>query len=364
MGIQEKYNEINKKFSNAGSIINKVLFIVFVLCIALLIIYMFIPNNNKINVVQTDNVPGGTLIECPQTVYASLEKVTITDINVIDRISLINYGSEVLVGPNQKNLVAPITNPQVSTPGFLGNCLADSREVITVTTDNITRIYPLAILDYHIVINDTVGNTPIAVVYTPTSGMINVFKTTVKNSRLIFGHTGSLYKNTDLLVDFSSDTLWSAKTGEALVGMMTGAKLQKIDFRFMNYSRAKTEYPNAQIVTFSTGFKRNYGIDPFIEYKNNNLIPQELSNQSSILSIKEFVLGFTVDNQYYAISTSKIKDQTPYHASIGNNLLTAVYNDGEYILTLNANGESARQISFEIMYWFVWYDYYPATRVL
>ena len=363
MGLKENLINYSKRYNKVGSVFNKVLIVIFVLCAAVMVMYSLDPQRFQSQVVQTDNVPTGVYIDCPRTQTGSLENLTISNINIVDKISVIDYTTDVLKGPNQKNLIPPVTKPEFSTYTELGSCFPDDQMVITVTTDNITKVYPLAILDYHIVINDIIGNTPVAVVYTPTSGIINVFKTLLKTNHVILGHTGSLYKNTDLLVDFSTDTLWSAKTGEALVGVMTGGKLEKINFRLMNYGKAKTEYTLGKIMTFSTGFRRDYGIDPFKEFKNNNVIPQQTSNQSTLLNLKETVVGFVYNNQNYAISINKIKDQTPYSAIIGADKLTSTYSKGEYILTL-ISGNVTSKLNFEFMYWYVWYDYYPDTIVL
>ena len=110
--------------------------------------------------------------------------------------------------------------------------------VVVVDYGTEVRVYPITILQYHIVINDVVAGNLYSIAYSPVSGIYRVFSGQVKNEKLIFGHTGNLYKNTDLLVDFQNDTLWSIESGQALVGVMAGAPLDMIDLKIMNYASA------------------------------------------------------------------------------------------------------------------------------
>jgi len=352
----------NKFYRKANGIYNKIIVIILLLVVGSLIIYMVNSRGGKVDVINVDNVDSGTYIECPQTADKYLETVNYQDINTVKQISVINFETEVLVSSNKKNIIPPITKPEFTDYVILDECFMDSQKVITVTIGEETKIYPLAILEYHLVINDVMGYTPIIVVYTPITGITRVYKSSVKGEKYIFGHSGNLYRNTDLLVDFKTDSLWSSKEGTALVGIMTGATLEKLDFRLMNYGKAKQDFPNGKVMTFATGFRRGYGLDPFVEYKNSNALFQEPAYKYQVIEDKQQVIGFEYNENHYAVELSKITENAPYISKIEEKNLKIILSGGEYIAYLGS-GEDGRIVT-DIMYWFTWYDYNPDTRVL
>lgn len=362
MKINIDTSKFTKFYTRASGLYNKIIIVLAVIVIIGLIYYLINPPEQQVEL-QTDNIATvGEFLNCPQTGDDYLEQVTISNINLVSQISLINYKTEVLEAQNQKNIIPPITKPVFMSYETLGSCFGDFQKVITVTVNNITKIYPVAILEYHIVINDIIDKTPIIVVYTPISGIIKAFNSSLRSETAVFGHSGSIYKNTDLLVDFKTDSLWSVFNGKALVGISTGAILPEVEFRVMNYGKAKTEYPEAQVMSFITGFRRNYGVDPFVEFKNNNIYFQEPFNKSNLVRGKEIILGFEYNGIHYAVPTEKVSDNETYNSTAEGQDVKVEYTDGEYIAYMGADQET--KLKLEIMYWYIWYDYYPDTRVI
>jgi len=363
MSLTDTLKKTDKFIKKTGAVYDKVALILLLLIVGIILIYMVSGINNSSNgPAKTDNIGQTTAINCPQTDAKNIQNVDLLDINTATQISSINYNTDVLISQNKKNIIPPVTRPEYVSYSLLGSCLEDTRKVLVVNVDGQTKVYPLDILAYHIAINDVYTNTPIVVIYSPISDIYRVFKTTVKGQVYTFGHSGALYKNTDLLVDFQTDTLWSALTGEALVGTMTGAKLEQIDYRIMNYGRAKSEFPEGQVMTFMTGFVRQYGVDPFLDFKNSNLEEQEPSFSSNALPVKQVVLGFQVKGIHYAVPTSNVTDKQPYYSSVNGQTLKVILVNGEYIIYLGDSNPNPQ--NYDSMYWYVWYNYYPDTKMV
>lgn len=322
---------------------------------------------NKPSNTASDNVDSSgslnKLIECPQTAEAYLEKADLVDIKTVTQIGLINYDKEVLLSQNKKNLVPPVNKPLFVNYDTLNGCFEDGRQVVVVQVADEVRLYPVAILEYHIVVNDVIAGEPIAVVYAPISGIVRAFKTTIKTDKLVFGHSGNLYKNTDLLVDFKTDSLWSVQNGKALIGVMSGGILEQIDYKVMNYAKAKNDYPQAKIMSMVTGYRRTYGIDPFIDYKTSLSIFQEPTNKSSNLADKDLILGFNYQGVNYAIAQKKVMQSQIYRTKIATDVdVKIVYDQGQFTLYVGKGSDS--ETKFDLMYWYVWYDYNPDTHVI
>jgi hypothetical protein len=73
--------------------------------------------------------------------------------------------------------------------------------VIALETSGHTRAYPLQILIYHEIINDRLGDTPLAVTFCPLSNAAMVFDRRVAGRELNFGSTGRPRKSDLVMYD-------------------------------------------------------------------------------------------------------------------------------------------------------------------
>ena len=78
------------------------------------------------------------------------------------------------------------------------------------------------ILEYHQIVNDTVGGVPIAVTYDPLTGAPLAWKRSVGGRTLRFGVSGLLYNSGFLLYDHETESLWSQFDGRAIAGPLAG----------------------------------------------------------------------------------------------------------------------------------------------
>ena len=89
------------------------------------------------------------------------------------------------------------------------------------------RAYPLRVLVWHEVVNDTVSGLPILVTYNPLSEGIAVFDRRVAGRTLSFGVSGLLYQSNLLMYDRDgtrgAESLWSQLQARAVSGPAAGA---------------------------------------------------------------------------------------------------------------------------------------------
>jgi hypothetical protein len=82
-------------------------------------------------------------------------------------------------------------------------------------TNGDARAYPLRILIWHEIVNDTVGGVPVVVTYCPLCNTSLVFRRELDGRTLDFGTTGKL-RNSDLVMyDRQTESWWQQFTGEA-----------------------------------------------------------------------------------------------------------------------------------------------------
>jgi|CXWL01.1.fsa_nt_gi hypothetical protein len=160
--------------------------------------------------------------------------------------------------------------PAIDEPQFIGvddaDFLADVDPVLALEVGDEARAYPLQILIWHEIVNDTIAGRPIAVTYCPLCNSSVVFERTAGETVLDFGVSGFL-RNSDLVMfDRQTESWWQQITGEALVGAYSGTVLDTVPASTIAFSEFRSAYPEGLVLSRETGFSRSYGSSPYSGY--------------------------------------------------------------------------------------------------
>ena len=140
---------------------------------------------------------------CLLTKSTNLQQAKISKLKTITQIGTINYETDVFHSQYSKGEIPAITKPIYSTFSEISKCTHDYEDVVIVTLNNVTYVYPKRILSQHLVINTKIGKIPILISYSNLSGSYKVYNRSYKDEPLTFGVSGEIYKNNDLLYDKS-----------------------------------------------------------------------------------------------------------------------------------------------------------------
>jgi hypothetical protein len=144
--------------------------------------------------------------------------------------------------------------------------LGDTEPVIALSIGDDARAYPLRVLIWHHIENDSVGGTPVVVTYCPLCNAALVFERVVDGRVLDFGTTGKL-RNSDLVMyDRQTESWWQQFTGEAIVGAMTGRHLRLMPSRLESFDRFRQRFPQGKVLIPNNPNARNYGRNPYVGY--------------------------------------------------------------------------------------------------
>ncbi|MBA2268096.1 MAG: DUF3179 domain-containing protein, partial [Nitrosopumilus sp.] len=106
--------------------------------------------------------------------------------------------------------IPSIDNPQFVSIKDADNFMADSDLILGVNINGDIRGYPLQILVWHEIVNDMVGETPIAVTYCPLCFTNQIFNRTLTDGQTLeFGTSGKLYNSNLVMYDRNTNSLWS-----------------------------------------------------------------------------------------------------------------------------------------------------------
>jgi hypothetical protein len=207
--------------------------------------------------------------------------------------------SLVLNGGPGKDGIPALTNPAFES--IEKSKINNSEEGVLVVINDEYKFYPYNILVWHEIVNDTVGETPVAVTFCPLCGSAIVFDRNVKGNVLEFGVSGFLYESNMLMYDRGTESFWSQTLGESVIGEFLGTKLDILPMRVLMFEKVKSLYPQAQILGVNTGHARDYSRYPYGSYETNSDIYFPVSESTNEYHPKEMMYVVPVEKKYVAI---------------------------------------------------------------
>jgi hypothetical protein len=161
--------------------------------------------------------------------------------------------------------------PAIDRPRFVGTPTARAwlkakEPVIVLRMGKDVRAYPLQILMYHEIVNDTVNGVPVAVTFCPLCNASIVFERRVGDRVLDFGTTGRLRFSDLVMYDRHTESWWQQFTGKGIVGQYAGIDLKKVASEIVSFADFMAAHPTGLVLSRETGHPRPYGRNPYAGY--------------------------------------------------------------------------------------------------
>jgi hypothetical protein len=160
--------------------------------------------------------------------------------------------------------------PAIDDPTFIPVSQAEqfkpTEPVISLAINGDARAYPLAVLMWHEIANDTIGGVPVTVTFCPLCNASIVFDRRVDGQVLDFGTTGKLRRSDLVMYDRQTESWWQQFLGEAIVGQMTGARLKMLPARVESFERFAKRHPKGKVLVPNNPNMRSYGANPYAGY--------------------------------------------------------------------------------------------------
>lgn len=110
------------------------------------------------------------------------------------------------------------------------------------------RAYPARYLDYHEVVNDVIGDQPIAVSWCPLCGSGVAYDRRVEGRTLTFGVSGKLADDNLVLYDRETGSNWKQSTGECIAGELEGSGLDLLPAAMTAWEEFTEDYPDGVVL--------------------------------------------------------------------------------------------------------------------
>ncbi len=157
-----------------------------------------------------------------------------------------------------------------------GKVLVSSDRVVGLVLGGEARAWPLRLLRWHEVVNDTVGGVPVLIAYSPLCDAVVAAERTLGDEVLVLGSSGLLLDSNPLLFDRrlepSGSSLWRQLSGEAVAGPLAGGRLTLLAPAVIPWVDWLAAHPDTTLLEPDPAMKRAYKRDPYHSYFGSDLL--------------------------------------------------------------------------------------------
>ncbi len=295
--------------------------------------------------------------------------------------------------------IPAIKNPEFVPASEAG--LDDNEPVIGITINGESRAYSVYLMNHHEIVNDKAGDDVFAVTWCPLANLAVVYDREIDGREYTFGVSGKLLKNTLVMFDYETESLWPIAYGKAIDGKLSGKKTDRVvNSQKMSWGAWKALHPDT--IVLSHRGSRTVGYDVYRDYHKSGATGiYPVKNIDKRLGAKTEVIGIEVNGKHKAYAFS-IFDNTKIVTDEFQGMNLLVYRNKEtnsimaydrqidgHVIEFNSSkdfatdnitnttwdlengigikgnmkGKLLRPVSFITVYWFVWADYYPDTEI-
>ena len=163
--------------------------------------------------------------------------------------------------------------PALSDPDFIKASaetqIGPREPVITVEIEGETpRAYPIRYLTWHEIVNDVVGDVPVAVTFCPLCNSGMTFDRRAEGKVLTFGVSGKLRNSDMVMYDRETESWWQQAIGTGIVGELTGVELTQLPSWMESWAEYTARNPEG-LVMATPKWPRMYGRNPYVSYDSS-----------------------------------------------------------------------------------------------
>ena len=301
--------------------------------------------------------------------------------------------AEIISGGPPPDGIPPLDDPVFIAVDAALDLLDDAEPVVAIEIDGDARAYPVQVMIWHEIVNDTVGGVPVSVTYCPLCNSAVSYRREIRGVETTFGTSGRLFASALVMYDRATETLWTHFDGKGVVGLLAGEQLEIIASPLMSWNEFRSAYPTGLVLDpTATGFDRDYGRNPYVGYDDADTAPFLFRGAIDDRSLpKQRVVGINLGGDTAAFtleagqSTALEEDRVDNGRDVGTvgvfvpsangRALTFAASDGvitdrETGSVWNVSGEATEgelagsrleRIAHLDTFWFAWATYQPGT---
>lgn len=225
--------------------------------------------------------------------------------------------SELQSGGPPKDGIPAIHKPAFVTTQSAARWLAKSEPVLVVEYAGEARAYPLQILIWHELVNDQIDDLPVLVSFCPLCNAALAFDRRVDGEVYSFGVSGMLRNSDMVMYDRETDSLWQQATGEAIVGSLTGKRLEVVSSQIVPFSSFHNSFADGKVLSRETGQFRPYGETPYVGYEFGKRLMFPVGSDRRIpVAPLERLVAIEVGDRARAYPLSSVRQSKVQHGKL------------------------------------------------
>jgi len=261
-----------------------------------------------------------------------------------------------------------------------GKFLVTGDRVIGVSINGKSRAYPIRMLNWHEVVNDTLGGRPIVITYSPLCDSVVVFDRRLGDEVLTFGVSGLLYNSNLLMYDRRPDgkgeSLWSQLQFRAIAGPAATAGLQLtiVPACVVRWGDWLERHGDTDVIVGDPKLAKRYKRDPYGHYYSSDTLHFSVAPLPPVETIpyKERVVVVGVNDGSgsgivrhvfpFSAVAAAVDAAGSWQTDIDETNVRFTYRGHPPTVHVTA---SDPQTDLEIIYsfWFAWYAVHPDADV-
>lgn len=234
--------------------------------------------------------------------------------------------------------------PIIDYPNFVGkeeglSGFFEYEPVISVEINDNAKAYPLNMLTFHEMANDTLSGVPILPTYCPlcNSGIVYDRRLKIKGDEYLleFEVSGFLRNSDMVMFDRQTETWWQQLMGEAIVGELAGAELKIVPSLIISVKEFFERYPEGMILSKETGHDKameQYGSNPYNHYDSISKNPYsrffDEQNVDSRLPAMERIVDIQDEGKYKVYPFTAVAKEGVINDQFESKHVVLFYNAG------------------------------------
>lgn len=285
--------------------------------------------------------------------------------------------------------------------------LSDDDPIIGVARGGEARAYPLKLLNWHELVNDSFDG-PLLVSYCPLCRSAITAVRRVQGEATVFGVSGLLWRSNLVMYDRLTDSRWAQVAATAIRGPMTGTSLELVPSTLTTWAAWREDHPDSPVLrpppesntVVGRDATRDYTFDPYGGYDTSSQVRSGSTFDDDRLHPKTLVIGITVGGVAKAYPLPRVVEAGPVNDVVGDRPVVVAVAPGETLVAydrtvdgealefesadaehLQAGGSRWRRSTgravdgihkgttlsganaFPPLFWFAWLDFHPESRL-
>lgn len=264
-----------------------------------------------------------------------------------------------------RDQIPVLTDPEV-VPVREADFLANEDQVLGIALAGEARAYPIRILNWHEIINDSIGNEHFSLFFCPLCGTGLAFQVSQPDdSRTLFGFSGLRYGEETLLYDQETESLWSQLLLSSIAGKRKGEELSPLPVIQTTWERWKKQYPGSEVLSLETGYQRDYSRNPFRKGRAGLKAPSHPMKKYGQYEAKDWVMGIVLNETARAYPFPELQKRKTKKGSlietVGNTRVKITYD--LKAREMKAELAGVKEQNTLQTYWYLWNSFYPDSSV-